>query len=71
MGSVILQVMPMDSGPHPGMGGRIEMLKFEDGTAVGRSDGAFNGRSIHEPRLLRVLELRYGTIRAQALPPRE
>ncbi|MFF0643142.1 helix-turn-helix domain-containing protein [Streptomyces tendae] len=71
MNSVTLQVMPMDSGPHAGMSGRIEVLKFEDGTAVGRSDGAFNGRPTHDPRQLRILELRYGTIRAQALPPRE
>ncbi|MFD4261537.1 helix-turn-helix domain-containing protein [Streptomyces sp. NPDC058534] len=71
LGNVTLQVMPMDSGPHSGMGGRIEVLKFVDGTAVGRSDGAFNGRPIHEPRLLRILELRYGTVRAQALPPGE
>ncbi|MBQ1096210.1 helix-turn-helix domain-containing protein [Streptomyces sp. b94] len=71
MNNVTLQVMPMGSGPHPGMSGRIEVLKFEDGTAVGRSDGAFNGRPTHDPRQLRVLELRYGTIRAQALPPEE
>jgi hypothetical protein len=69
--NVTLQVMPMDSAPHPGMGGRIELLKFADGTAVGRSDGAFNGRPISEPKQLRILELRFGTVRALALPPRE
>ncbi|MFR0358046.1 helix-turn-helix domain-containing protein [Streptomyces sediminimaris] len=69
--NVTLQVMPMDSGAHPGMGGRIEVLKFEDGTAVARSDGAFSGRPTSDPKQLRILELRYGTIRAQALPPRE
>lgn len=71
LNSVTLQVMPMDSVAHPGMSGRIELLKFEDGTAVGRSDGAFNGRPASDLRQLRVLELRYGTIRAQALPPGE
>ncbi|WP_405518590.1 helix-turn-helix domain-containing protein [Streptomyces canus] len=69
--NVTLQVMPLDSTPHPGMSGRIELLKFEDGTAVGRSDGAFNGRPVSDLRELRILELRYGTIRAQALPPGE
>ncbi|MEV3910131.1 helix-turn-helix domain-containing protein [Streptomyces canus] len=69
--NVTLQVMPMNSAPHPGMSGRVELLKFEDGTAVGRSDGAFNGRPISDLRELRILELRYGTIRAQALPSRE
>ncbi|MFE5186943.1 helix-turn-helix domain-containing protein [Streptomyces sp. NPDC056628] len=69
--NVTLQVMPLTSAPHPGMSGRIELLKFEDGTAVGRSDGAFNGRPVSDPRELRILELRFGTIRAQALPPGE
>ncbi|GAA3173430.1 MULTISPECIES: helix-turn-helix domain-containing protein [Streptomyces] len=69
--NVALQVMPTSSGAHPGLSGRIEILKFADGTAVGRSDGAFNGRPTSDPRQLRILELRYGTIRAQALPPEE
>ncbi|MFG2941791.1 helix-turn-helix domain-containing protein [Streptomyces sp. NPDC048282] len=68
---VTLQVMPTDTDAHPGLDGRIELLKFPDGTAVGRSDGAFNGRATSDPKQLRILELQYGTIRAQALPPRE
>ncbi|MEU5366266.1 helix-turn-helix transcriptional regulator [Streptomyces sp. NPDC005925] len=71
MRNVALQVMPTHRETHPGLDGKIEVLKFEDGTAVGRSDGAFNGRPISDPRQLRILELRYGTIRAQALPPGE
>ena len=69
--NVTLQVMPTDSGAHPGLSGKIEVLKFADGTAVGRSDGAFNGRPTPDPRQLRILELRYSAIRAQALSPRE
>ncbi|MEV7795839.1 helix-turn-helix transcriptional regulator [Streptomyces sp. NPDC087512] len=69
--NVALQVMPTHRETHPGLDGKIELLKFEDGTAVGRSDGAFSGRPISDPRHLRILELRYGTIRAQALPPGE
>ncbi|MFI1357341.1 Scr1 family TA system antitoxin-like transcriptional regulator [Streptomyces sp. NPDC020898] len=69
--NVTLQVMPTDRDEHAGTQGRIQVLKFADGTAVGRSDGAFNGRPVSTPRDLRVLELRYGMIRAQALPPRE
>ncbi|MEU3443839.1 helix-turn-helix transcriptional regulator [Streptomyces griseoincarnatus] len=69
--SVMLQVMPLDCESHSGMDGRIELLKFADGTAVGRSDGAFCGRPTTELKHLRVLELRYATIRAQALSPRE
>ena len=69
--SARLQIMPTNSDAHPGLDGKIELLKFPDGTAVGRSDGAFNGRPITDPKQLRILDLRYGTIRAQALPPRE
>ncbi|MFJ3498205.1 helix-turn-helix domain-containing protein [Streptomyces sp. NPDC086091] len=69
--NVVLQVMPLDCETHSGMDGKIELLKFADGTAVGRADGAFSGRPTSEPKHLRILELRYGTIRAQALSPRE
>ncbi|GGO52412.1 helix-turn-helix domain-containing protein [Streptomyces lasiicapitis] len=70
--NVTLQVMPTDSEGHAGIeGGRIQLLKFGDGTAVGRSEGEFNGRPVSDPRQLRILELRYGMIRAQALRPRE
>ncbi|MFF3952775.1 helix-turn-helix transcriptional regulator [Streptomyces sp. NPDC001890] len=67
--NVSLQMMPLDCETHPGMGGEIEVLKFGDGTAVGRSSGAFNGRPVSDPKQLRILELRYGMIRAQALTP--
>ncbi|MYW47708.1 helix-turn-helix transcriptional regulator [Streptomyces sp. SID161] len=69
--NVVLQVMPLSCETHSGMDGKIELLKFADGSAVGRSDGAFNGRPTSDPKHLRILELRYGTIRAQALSPRE
>ena len=42
--NVVLQVMPLNCETHSGMDGKIELLKFADGSAVGRSDGAFNGR---------------------------
>ncbi|XUL88637.1 helix-turn-helix domain-containing protein [Streptomyces galilaeus] len=71
LGNVTVQVMPTDREEHAGVAGLIEVLKFGDGTAVGRSDGAFNGRPVSNPRDLRILELRYGMIRAQALTPGE
>ncbi|MFE0522242.1 helix-turn-helix domain-containing protein [Streptomyces sp. NPDC058954] len=69
--NVEIQVMPMARWDHPGTGGRIQVLKFGDGTAVGRMDDEFNGRPVHDPRQLRILELRYGIIRAEALTARE
>ncbi len=68
---VTLQVMPTCREAHPGMHGDITVLKFKDGTAVGRSQGAFNGCSVTDAKQLRILELRYGIIRAEALTPRE
>ncbi|MEU0687704.1 helix-turn-helix domain-containing protein [Streptomyces uncialis] len=69
--SVEIQVMPTDRWDHPGTGGRIQVLKFGDGSAVGRTDDEYGGRPVTDPRCLRVLELRYGIIRAQALTPGE
>ncbi|QTE00297.1 helix-turn-helix domain-containing protein [Streptomyces cyanogenus] len=69
--NVTLQVMPTDREENAGASGLVEVLKFADGTAIGRSDGAFNGRPVSSPKDLRILELRYGMIRAQALTPRE
>lgn len=69
--NVEIQVMPTERWNHPGTGGRVQVLKFEDGTAVGRMDDEFNGRPVHDPRQVRILELRYGIIRAEALTARE
>ncbi|MEU3946000.1 helix-turn-helix transcriptional regulator [Streptomyces sp. NPDC029526] len=68
---VELQVMPTARANHPGTGGRIQVLKFADGTGMGRTDGDFAGRPVSHPRQLRILELRHGIIRAQALTPEE
>ncbi|WP_407287733.1 helix-turn-helix domain-containing protein [Streptomyces sp. BP-8] len=68
---VEIQVMPIVRWNHPGTGGRIQVLKFADGSAVGRIDDEFAGRPVSDPRRLRILELRYGIIRAQALAPAE
>ncbi|MEU9975794.1 helix-turn-helix transcriptional regulator [Streptomyces sp. NPDC051014] len=69
--NVELQVMPTDREEHAGVDGGIEVLKSEDGSAVGRSPAVANGRPVSDPKHLRILELRYGIIRAQALTPRE
>ncbi|MBT2469410.1 helix-turn-helix domain-containing protein [Streptomyces sp. ISL-66] len=69
--NVEFQVMPTNREDHAGMEGLIQLLKFGDGSAVGRADGVFYGRPVSDPKQLRILELRYGIIRAQALTPRE
>ncbi|MFB6517903.1 Scr1 family TA system antitoxin-like transcriptional regulator [Streptomyces sp. NPDC056401] len=69
--NVAIQVMPTNCDDHAGMEGRIQVLKFADGSAVGRGEGIFNGRPVSGPQQLRILDLQYGMIRAQALSPRE
>ncbi|MFI5945713.1 helix-turn-helix domain-containing protein [Streptomyces uncialis] len=69
--SVSIQVMPTGTEEHAGVDGSIQVLKFPDGSAVGRSEGAYSGRPVSDPKQLRILELRYGMIRSQALKPRE
>ncbi|MFH8754085.1 helix-turn-helix domain-containing protein [Streptomyces atroolivaceus] len=69
--NVEIQVMPTGRDDHAGMGGEMQVLKFGDGSAVGRSEGDFGSRPIADPKHLRIIELRCGIIRAQALTPRE
>ncbi|WP_405685275.1 helix-turn-helix transcriptional regulator [Streptomyces sp. NBC_00057] len=69
--NVEIQVMPTDREDHAGMGGQLQLLKFDDGTAVGHWEGQLTSRLISDPKQVRIIELRYGIIRAQALTPRE
>ncbi|MFF3376276.1 helix-turn-helix domain-containing protein [Streptomyces sp. NPDC002680] len=69
--NVEFQVMPTARADHPGTSGRIQVLKFGDGTGAGRTDDEFGGRPVSSPRQLQILELRYGIIRTQALSPGE
>ncbi|MFJ1550482.1 helix-turn-helix domain-containing protein [Streptomyces sp. NPDC088246] len=69
--NVEIQVMPTGRDDHAGMGGEMQVLKFRDGSAVGRSEGDFGSRPVSDPKYLRIVELRCGIIRAQALTPRE
>ncbi|MER6500114.1 helix-turn-helix transcriptional regulator [Streptomyces sp. NPDC001455] len=69
--SVEIQVMPTDREDHAGMGGQFQLLKFGDGTAVAHWEGQLFNRLVSDPKQVRIIELRYGIIRAQALTPRE
>ncbi|MFJ2571432.1 helix-turn-helix domain-containing protein [Streptomyces halstedii] len=69
--NVEIQVMPTVCEDHAGMGGQLQLLKFEDGTAVGHWEGQLYSRLISDPKEIRIVELRYGILRAQALTPRE
>ncbi|MEU0133554.1 Scr1 family TA system antitoxin-like transcriptional regulator [Streptomyces sp. NPDC006296] len=58
-------------GDLPSAGGWIQVVKFGDGSAVVCTDNEFTGRPVSDPKQLRILSMRYGVIRAQALTPRE
>jgi hypothetical protein len=68
---VEIQVMPTDREDHAGMGGPLQLLRLRDGKTLGHSEGQLYNRVISDPREVQILEMRYGMIRAQALPPRE
>ncbi|WP_046507411.1 helix-turn-helix domain-containing protein [Streptomyces odonnellii] len=68
---VEIQVMPTHREDHAGMGGQLQLLKLDDGSAVAHWEGQLASRLISNPKDLRIIELRYGIIRSQALTPRE
>ncbi|PKT70563.1 transcriptional regulator [Streptomyces populi] len=68
---VAIQVMPTDREDHAGMGGPLQLLRLRDGKTLGHSEAQLHSRLIGDPRDVQILEMRYGMIRAQALPPRE
>ncbi|MGW0912308.1 helix-turn-helix domain-containing protein [Streptomyces sp. NPDC002784] len=68
---VAIQVMPTDLEDHTGMGGPLQLLKLPGGRTLGHSEAQLHSRVITDPREVQILEMRYGMIRAQALPPRE
>lgn len=71
MRHVSIQVMPTGREEHAGMAGEIRLIKLGDGTTLGHSEAQLASRVISDPKDVRVLEMRYGVIRAQALSPRE
>ncbi|MEU6809111.1 helix-turn-helix transcriptional regulator [Streptomyces sp. NPDC046831] len=68
---VAIQVMPTDREDHAGMGGSLQVLKLRGGKTLGHSEAQLHNRVISDPREVQIMEMRYGMIRAQALPPRE
>lgn len=69
--NVDLQVLPLSREENSGLGGPFRLLKLKDGTMVGLNEVQLTNRVITDPKETTVLDMRYGTIRAQALTPRE
>lgn len=68
---VQIQVMPTRSEEHAGLAGSLRVLKLRDGATVCHDEVSLTSRLISDPKEVQVVEMRYGMIRAQALPPRE
>jgi transcriptional regulator with XRE-family HTH domain len=71
MRNVEIQVLPMDHEDNAGLGGPFHLLRLREGTTVGHNEVQRTSRLISDPKEIQILELRYGVLRAQALPPQE
>lgn len=67
--NVSLQVMPMGAEVHAGLDGPLILLTTEDRQRVAYIEGQAGGDQVTDPEEVRVLDLRYGIIRGQALSP--
>ncbi|GGL72846.1 transcriptional regulator [Streptomyces fumigatiscleroticus] len=69
--TVDIQIMPLDREDNAGVDGPFRVLRLKDGTTVGYNEVQLISRAIAEPKLVQVLDIRYGVIRSQALTPQE
>ncbi|CAL9493979.1 hypothetical protein SUDANB145_03278 [Streptomyces sp. enrichment culture] len=69
--NVDLQVLPLECEENSGVGGSFRLLKLKDGSTVGLVEAPLTNRVLSDPRDTTVLDVRYGSIRSQALTPRE
>ncbi|WP_151769553.1 helix-turn-helix domain-containing protein [Streptomyces abyssomicinicus] len=68
---VEIQVMPMSSEEHAGMGGPFTMLELKDRPRMAYLEVQHVSRLVTEPEEVRVLAAKYGSIRGQALSTHE
>ncbi|MEU2687715.1 helix-turn-helix transcriptional regulator [Streptomyces hygroscopicus] len=69
--SVSIQVMPTNREEHVGLGGSFHLLDPKTGTKAAHVEVQQFSRVVTDRKDVRILEARYGAIRAQALTPRE
>lgn len=68
---VEIQVMPTMSEEHAGMGGAFTLLTPKGKPQVAYLEVQHSSRLITDPEEVRVLAAKHGSIRGQALTPRE
>ncbi|MEU9408698.1 helix-turn-helix transcriptional regulator [Streptomyces sp. NPDC048281] len=69
--NVEVQIMPMESEVHAGLGGPLALLETPDGRHLAYSEGQQTGQLIADPKDAAILHRRYATLRSQALSPTE
>ncbi|MFC4498035.1 MULTISPECIES: helix-turn-helix domain-containing protein [Streptomyces] len=71
MRNVEIQVLPLDREDNASLGGPFTLLRLKEGNTVVHNEVQRTSRLISDRKEIQILELRYGVIRAQALPPQE
>ncbi|MGW0797121.1 helix-turn-helix domain-containing protein [Streptomyces sp. NPDC002692] len=69
--NVTLQLVPMEAELHACMDGPVQLLQTPKGQRLAYSEGQENGRLISDPKEVSLLQLRYDTLRSQALNPKD
>ncbi|RSS79616.1 helix-turn-helix transcriptional regulator [Streptomyces sp. WAC06614] len=64
-----IQIMPLVSPRHSGLGGPFRLLETQEHEWYGYSEGQQLGRVLSDPNDLSALHLRYAKLRIQALNP--
>lgn len=69
--NVTLQIVPLEAALHACLDGPVRLLEVSDGRRFAYSEGQQNGRLISDAKQVSLLQLRYDTLRSQALNPLE
>lgn len=67
--NVDLQIMPLASPHHAGLGGAFQLLETQEHEWAGYSEGQQTGRVLWDPKDVSLLHQRYAKLRIQALNP--
>jgi transcriptional regulator with XRE-family HTH domain len=67
---IVLQVLPMNAGPHPFMIGTVTVMTFRDAPPVAYTESLHTGQLIDDYSLVRQYRESYDLLRAAALSPK-
>jgi transcriptional regulator with XRE-family HTH domain len=67
---IVLQVVPVDAGPHPGTAGPMAIASLDGAPDVAYLDTALEGQLVEGHADVAAIALLYDTLRAEALPVR-